>query len=323
MSTPNVENYTLGRGSLFWADWDEATQTYSGERHLGNAPEVTLSTNVTNLDHFSSMAGLKAKDKTAVSQISPQIGFTLEEFESENWKLLVYGTSEPVVQAAEEGLTVTIPTPELGRYYELGKLSIQGNRLPVTTITGTFVTGETVTGGTSAATAVISAVGADYLILITVTGTFQAGETITGSTSAATTTAVTAPVVASGVVSAMSGSTTLAPTTDYVVDGRTGRVFFPETSTVAADVVFTFSCAAAKYTRIRGLTSLSRTGKLRFISDNPDGGNFELVAWKCQVSPNGDTGLISDEWANMQLQADVLRDTNHPDSPYLDLKIYD
>ena len=122
MSTPNVENYTLGRGSLYWAEFNAETGLYEGERHLGNAPEVTLAANVTRLDHYSSMSGLKAKDKSAVSQISPQISFTLEEFDGDNWMMLVYGTSEAVSQAASDEVSFTINTPEKGRYYVLGKL---------------------------------------------------------------------------------------------------------------------------------------------------------------------------------------------------------
>lgn len=323
MSTPNVENYTLGRGSLYWAEFNAETGLYEGERHLGNAPEVTLAANVTRLDHYSSMSGLKAKDKSAVSQISPQISFTLEEFDGDNWMMLVYGTSETVSQAASDEVSFTINTPEKGRYYELGKLSVQTKRLPHGTVTGgPFQAGETITGGTSSATGKVLAVQATYLLVAVLSGTFGATETITGGTSNATATTTSAPVAVSGLVVAKSGSTVHAATTDYVVDAKLGRVFITEDSGITASVTFTFGCAAVTYTRIKGLTSLSRTGRLRFISDNPEGGNYELVAWKCQPAPNGDTGLISDDWGNMKFQADVLKDSSNPDSPYLDLKIY-
>ena len=323
MSTPNVENYTLGRGSLYWSEWDAETQQYAGERHLGNSPEVTLAANVTRLDHFSSMSGLKAKDKSAVSQISPQISFTLEEFVGDNWMMLVYGTSETVAQSASDEVSVTIDNPEKGRYYELGKMSVQTKRLPHGAVTGgPFQAGETITGGTSSATAKVLDVQAAYLLVAVLSGTFSATETITGGTSNATATTTSLPVAVSGLVVAKSGSTVHAATTDYVIDARLGRVLITEDSGITASVTFTFGCADASYTRIKGLTSLSRTGRLRFISDNPEGGNYELVAWKCQPAPNGDTGLIGDDWGSMKFQADVLRDADHADSPYLDLKIF-
>lgn len=52
-------------------------------------------------------------------------------------------------------------------------------------VVGTFVVGETVTGGTSAATGVIAAFTSTTITLIKVVGTFQNAETITGGTSAA------------------------------------------------------------------------------------------------------------------------------------------
>lgn len=53
------------------------------------------------------------------------------------------------------------------------------------TVVGTFQIGETVTGGSSGATGVISAFTATTITLTTVTGTFTNAETITGVTSAA------------------------------------------------------------------------------------------------------------------------------------------
>lgn len=66
-----------------------------------------------------------------------------------------------------------------------------GRYFPTSGVTGTFQVGETVTGGTSAATATVLAVSAekDYLIMGSPTGTFTAaGEAITGGTSGATAT---------------------------------------------------------------------------------------------------------------------------------------
>lgn len=64
-----------------------------------------------------------------------------------------------------------------------------GTWFPISGTSGTFQVGETVTGGTSAATATILEISneGDYLVVGTVSGTFTAaGETITGGTSSAT-----------------------------------------------------------------------------------------------------------------------------------------
>lgn len=77
-------------------------------------------------------------------------------------------------------------------------------RLPLSSVSGPFVVGETVTGGTSTATGVIRRIvktGASaYDIYVTTTGTvFQAAETVTGGTSSATGTTGTLVAIASAV----------------------------------------------------------------------------------------------------------------------------
>ena len=57
--------------------------------------------------------------------------------------------------------------------------------------TGTFQLLETITGGTSGATGVLTTIGAEGLYLVSIVGTFEALETLTGGTSAATTTSTT------------------------------------------------------------------------------------------------------------------------------------
>jgi len=66
-------------------------------------------------------------------------------------------------------------------------------------VVGTFVVGETVTGGTSAATGKFYQIDTSNLMwLHTITGTFQAAETLTGGTSAATATSGTVATVTTG-----------------------------------------------------------------------------------------------------------------------------
>lgn len=69
----------------------------------------------------------------------------------------------------------------------VGGAVVTGRYVPVTTM-GNLQVGETVTGGTSAATATIIAISSesDYLLLGAFTGSFTDGETITGGTSSET-----------------------------------------------------------------------------------------------------------------------------------------
>jgi hypothetical protein len=61
--------------------------------------------------------------------------------------------------------------------------------IPYTGASGTFEYGETITGGTSSATARVAFVEADKLFVYEVSGTFGAAEGLTGGTSGATATA--------------------------------------------------------------------------------------------------------------------------------------
>lgn len=326
MSTPNVENYMLGRGSLYFTVLDTATGLYGTERHLGNAKDFSLNINATKLEHFTTMSGLKSKDKSVISQVAPTFTFTLDEFDEENWKLLVYGVSSAISQGASDGNTLVLGTPTKGKRYDLEKYNIQSKYLTHGAVTGTFAAAETITGGTSAATAVIAVVRTGELILKTISGTFQSGETITGGTSAAHAVTSSALLTTAGKVDVRQTNTPFTvylPNSDYIVDPITGGITLTPNSDVSGSITITFGAAAFSGTLISALASLSQEGRLRFVSDNPEGGQYEMRAWRVMVSPDGDTGLLADSWAEMKFTGEVLRDlANHPTSPYMDLIIY-
>ncbi len=123
-------------------------------------------------------------------------------------------------------------------------------------------------------------------------------------------------------------SLTAAPTTiyvagtDFTVDSKNGRIYFPVTSTIAAgeDLTITFDAAAKTYNKLKSLKETKVEGMLQFISDNPTGENYNMIIWKTNLTPSGDIGLITDEWMSLSYEAEVLRDEiNHADSPYMDI----
>jgi hypothetical protein len=63
-------------------------------------------------------------------------------------------------------------------------------QVDISTVVGTFVVGETITGGTSLSTAKVNAVYSSYLLLTNLSADFQSGETISGAAASATTTSV-------------------------------------------------------------------------------------------------------------------------------------
>lgn len=91
---------------------------------------------------------------------------------------------------APEGTVTLLVEPKTFGHFLLGVYGTEtvGRYVPISTVSGTFTAGETITGGTSAATAVVTKKSSenDYLLTGSFTGTFTAGETITGGSSGAT-----------------------------------------------------------------------------------------------------------------------------------------
>lgn len=331
MAIPSTENYVLGRGMLYWDPWDATNLRYTGERPLGNAPEVSINMNASFLDHYSSMSGFKSKDKTVINEVAPTITFALDELVSDNWQLLVFGTKTEVTQAALDGTeTTAIAHPMKGYYYDLEWRSIQTKVLTHGAVVGgPFQAGETITGGTSKKTAVVLEVRSSTTLIIKSDGGLTTGEALEGGTSKATATMTGVPVATSGIVSVYETATPAnvkTVTTDYTIDAASGRIYFPSTSTITNDLSLTvaYGCASTTYSKITGLTSVGQEGKIRYVSDNPEGGQWEMLIWKVRTKPNGDTALIGDDWARLSFQGDILRDaTYHASSPYLDMIVVD
>lgn len=95
-------------------------------------------------------------------------------------------TNRPIV-VVMHGFTQQVDDFDTEAYNRFAK----GTYLTLTSVTGTFVAGETITGGTSGATAIINVTGSSKIVCRNVSGTFTAAETITGGTSGATGTAST------------------------------------------------------------------------------------------------------------------------------------
>lgn len=85
---PDVLNYHYGAGALYF----KADDIDVAERHLGNIPELTYTSEVTEEKHKQSMSGIKSTDFTYITELSATISATLEEITAENLALFVLGT---------------------------------------------------------------------------------------------------------------------------------------------------------------------------------------------------------------------------------------
>lgn len=333
---PNVENYTLGKGVPYFAR-QLAPGVYDAERDLGNAPSFNITVDIETLEHFSSRSGINRKDLEIISQISPGVSFTLDEINADNLELIFLGTSTEDVETAVDPFLVTLTAivedPANGeRFYDLGHRKVGVYQLTYNTVSGAFTPGETVTGGTSGATAVVleeHVVGTAMHINTIAGGPFSVAETITGGTSGETAVLLTAETFDPSEMIVMEAAVRLVKGDDYIIDSNVGRIRilspgvnmvgpFPTTVTVEG------SALASTVTVIAGYVDTQIEGFMRFVSDNEVGTNLEAKMWRVKLQPDGEVALIGDDWSTLTFTGEILDDAiNHPTTPFMDILVDD
>lgn len=346
--SPNTDNYTLGKGVVYFDQKNMDTGLYTGERDLGNAPEFAFNVSLETLEHFSARGGLKAKDKNIISQITPGVTFTLDEINKANLALLTLADIDEVTQTAG-GATAEAVTVHPGMRSDLANRSLGHYSLPYNDSAADnvlFVVGEVVSGATGVGTVVALAVGSDAtsgtLYLSLTTPGFVDAETVTGDASGtAEVNSSAGEILQSNVVILVQDD---ADTITYVAgaegvgnyqidtalkDGVIGRILINEDQVSPSDAIaegdvlhITYGFLDATYSVVQAFKQTQIEGKLRFVSDNPAGGDQELEVWRCSLTPSGDTAMIGDDWSTLGFTGEILKDeTGHPDSPYMDITL--
>lgn len=85
-SSPNIGNYYIGKGNVYIKLLGEPEFL-----HVGNCPTFEFEAKVTQLDHYSSMTGVRVKDFTAVTELNGTLSIILEEFSARNMGLALLG----------------------------------------------------------------------------------------------------------------------------------------------------------------------------------------------------------------------------------------
>lgn len=116
----SVQNYTLGRGKLYFARYIPGTTTPEGERYIGNTPEFSATIETENLDHFSSDGGVKVKDGSVALQTDRSASFTTDNISLANISLFFFGSVSAVVQSAATVTDETFLAVDQDLYYQLG-----------------------------------------------------------------------------------------------------------------------------------------------------------------------------------------------------------
>lgn len=83
---PNPNNYFVGKGIVVLKKDGETVW-----KAVGNVPELEFTPTTDTLDHFSSMGGVKSKDKTIVLTKGGELRMVMDEATADNLSLLVLG----------------------------------------------------------------------------------------------------------------------------------------------------------------------------------------------------------------------------------------
>ena len=120
-NTYDKDDLIVGRGRLYFNR--RKNGVYLGERYLGNTTELSLSSSVDKLDHYSSDHGFKDKDKTVNIENSRSGSFTTDIISVENVALwfggdysrTLFSAQNDVVEVVNNGAPVS-----KGFIYQLG-----------------------------------------------------------------------------------------------------------------------------------------------------------------------------------------------------------
>lgn len=150
-----LNNYTLGRGKIYFAQYKDGTQVPRGERYFGNTPELGFSAEQENLDHYSSDEGVRKKDESVLLQLDYAGTFQTDNIDFKNLALWYLGDSLVKVISASTVTGEDILDAEKGNSYQLGTTAQNP--------TGARMVGTVVVKDT-ASTPVTYVAGTDYVV---------------------------------------------------------------------------------------------------------------------------------------------------------------
>lgn len=119
----NLGNQTLGRGKVYVSKFLAGTHTPAGWRYIGNSPSFGLNMSQEKLDHYSSDAGVRVKDKSVVLQVDITGNLVLDDINFQNLELFFFGSSSVLAQTSATAQTESFTAVVQGYGYQLGVTS--------------------------------------------------------------------------------------------------------------------------------------------------------------------------------------------------------
>lgn len=115
----HVNTYVVPKGRAFIDRFLPNTKTGTGERFVGNAPEITITGSSSTLEHFNSEGGISEKDESVDINVTRSGKIVVDNVNAENIALFFQGDAGTKVQTAATAQVETLPA-HLGRYIQLG-----------------------------------------------------------------------------------------------------------------------------------------------------------------------------------------------------------
>lgn len=117
------KNYTLGRSKLWFNQFAAGTKVGKGQRYFGNTPEINMTSESENLDHYDSDNGVRVKDDSVVLESNRTGTFITDHISPENLALFFLGESSVLTQSSALAVTYAIVDVQKNRRYQIGASS--------------------------------------------------------------------------------------------------------------------------------------------------------------------------------------------------------
>lgn len=140
-----ARNLTLGRGELYFARFIEGTTTPMGELYVGNTPEINLTIESEELEHFDSDHGINELDESIPLSTTRSGSFTTDDINPNNIANFFFGETDVFTVTGGAVADEPITGAEIGYEYQLGMSINNPSGARLISTTGIAVTGS---GGT-------------------------------------------------------------------------------------------------------------------------------------------------------------------------------
>lgn len=115
-----AQNYTLGRGKVYFGRFAEGATEPTGFRYIGNTPEFNLTIEDETLDHYSSDKGIREKDDSVPLEVNRSGSMTCDNIVVDNVALFFFGTTSAITTSALTSQSENLSGVVAGMSYQIG-----------------------------------------------------------------------------------------------------------------------------------------------------------------------------------------------------------